>query len=171
VSVGGTWQLKDLRSYLKKLPKSLEGAAVRGIQAGAQRAIGIVVATGDRAIPASAHGSKGAFDTGEYRRSWKVRDITDGAVLYNASRQAPIIEKGRRPGSKMPPLSVIKAYAIRKLGLSETEAKLARYPIARAIARRGLRARHVLRNALKDIGDVVIAEVKREISAALRGAL
>jgi hypothetical protein len=170
MSVGGAWQLKDLRAYLGKLPKALEAAAVRGIRVGAQRAIAIVVAAGDVAVPASAHGGKGAFDTGVYRRSWKTSPLPDGAVLFNASRYADIIERGRRPGSKMPPLAVVEQYAIRKLGLSDTEAKLARYPIARAIARRGLRARRVLRNALKDIGDVVLAEVQREVAVALRGA-
>lgn len=167
--VGGTWQLKDLKEFLRKLPRELNEAAVRGIRAGAQRAIAIAVAAGDAALPASEHGGKGAFDTGEYRRSWKVHNIEGGADLNNVSRQAPIIELGRRPGRRPPPVKVIERYAVRKLGLSDKEAKLAAYPMAMAIAKRGLRARHVLRLALGDIAKVVLAEVNREVSVALRG--
>ena len=37
-------------------------------------------------------------NTGDYRRSWKARNITDGVFFYNPTLQASIIEKGRRPG-------------------------------------------------------------------------
>jgi hypothetical protein len=37
-------------------------------------------------------------NTGEYRRNWKVRNIPGGAVLFNPTLQAGIIERGRRPG-------------------------------------------------------------------------
>jgi hypothetical protein len=38
-------------------------------------------------------------NTGDYRRGWKVRNITDGVFLYNPTKQAGIIERGRRPGT------------------------------------------------------------------------
>lgn len=37
-------------------------------------------------------------NTGEYRRNWKVRNISGGALLFNPTLQAGIIERGRRPG-------------------------------------------------------------------------
>jgi len=36
-------------------------------------------------------------NTGDYRRSWKARNITDGVFFYNPTLQASIIERGRRP--------------------------------------------------------------------------
>lgn len=53
-------------------------------------------------------------DRGTYRRSWRFEDIPGGAVVYNFSKHAPVIELGRRPGGRMPPLSVIADWVRRK---------------------------------------------------------
>jgi hypothetical protein len=37
-------------------------------------------------------------NTGDYKRSGKVKDITDGALFYNPTIQASIIDRGRRAG-------------------------------------------------------------------------
>jgi hypothetical protein len=37
-------------------------------------------------------------NTGDYKRSGKVVNITDGAMFFNPTIQASIIDKGRRPG-------------------------------------------------------------------------
>lgn len=37
-------------------------------------------------------------NTGEYKRSGKVVNITDGAMFFNPTKQAAIIDRGRRPG-------------------------------------------------------------------------
>jgi hypothetical protein len=37
-------------------------------------------------------------NTGGYRRGWKVRELSNGAFLFNPDRSASIIERGRRPG-------------------------------------------------------------------------
>lgn len=160
--------LKQLNKYLRGIPKALEKAMVRGIQVGAERAISIAVEAGDKAVPASPNGSEGAFDTGLYRRSWKTKKQKDGAILYNSSKQSDIIERGRRPGRRMPPLRVAEQWARRRLGLSPKEAKLAAYPIARAIGKRGLLARRVLAKATPDIIGVVMTEVRAEVRKALR---
>lgn len=159
--------VKQLHRYLKGLPKALRSHIVKGIRVGANRAIGIAQAAGDRAIAASANGKPGANDTGKYRRSWKVVNVSDGAILMNTASYADIIRKGRRAGSRMPPLKVIAKFAQRKLGLSAKEAKRAAYPIARAIARRGLRARHVPDNVEPQIIEAVLEEVHHAISEAL----
>lgn len=36
--------------------------------------------------------------TGDYKRSWKIKDIDNGVIVYNPTLQAGIIEHGRRPG-------------------------------------------------------------------------
>lgn len=58
-----------------------------------------------------------------------------------------VVEMGRRPGRRMPPLAAIGQWAQRKLGLSADEAMKAAWPIARAIAIRGIPARFMFRNA------------------------
>lgn len=152
--------LGELHRYLTGLPKALEKSVVRGIRAGAERALPIAVAAGD---------AKGVFDTGEYRRKWKTRNLSDGASIDNTSGHGDIIEKGRRKGRRQPPSKVVARWAERKLGLSPEEAKRAAYPIARAIARRGIAGRHVVRDVMPDIIKVVLDEVKSAISSALKG--
>jgi hypothetical protein len=51
-----------------------------------------------------------------------------------------VMEKGRRPGGGMPPLAAIRRWAAVK-GISQN----AVYPIARAIARRGIKGRFFMR--------------------------
>ena len=171
MSVSAPMTLHGFKRYLAGLPKALNGAVVRGIQTGVVRSIAIAVAATDAAPPASQNGGTGAVDTGNYRRSWRATNLSDGAVLGNAAGYSPIIEDGRRAGAKMPPKQVAIDIARRKMGLSQREAELAWFPIARAIARRGLRPRHVLTNAIPELVRVGLEEVKGAVAAALRGTV
>lgn len=65
-----------------------------------------------------------------------------------------VLEYGRKPGGPMPPVAPIEAWAQRHgmAGLG--------YVIARAIARRGLKARHMFRNAAQK-GQAVIPSIFR----------
>lgn len=162
------YTLDDFRHYLKKLPKQMEAAAIRGIHVGAQRAIGILIHAGDTAPPASDNGKPGAFNTGGYRGGWKAELLADGAVLRNIKAYADVIEGGRRAGAKAPPRKAIELWAMRKLGLSAEEAKLAAYPIQRAIAKRGLKPRLVMGNAQAQIVEVVIEEMRAEVAKDLK---
>jgi hypothetical protein len=53
-------------------------------------------------------------DRGTYRRSFQVDDIPGGSVLYNFAPHAAIIEEGRRPGARMPPVGAIYDWVKRK---------------------------------------------------------
>jgi len=53
-------------------------------------------------------------DRGTYRRAFRFEDIPHGAMVYNFAPHAPIIELGRRPGARMPPLAEILAWVKRK---------------------------------------------------------
>lgn len=53
-------------------------------------------------------------DRGTYRRSFSCDDIPGGVVFYNFAPHAAIIEEGRRPGAKMPPLQMIFDWVKRK---------------------------------------------------------
>lgn len=163
--------LKEFQRYLKGVPKALNEHIVKGIQTGAQRAIAIAVAEGDAAPPASQRGSIGAFNTGRYHRSWHVENVADGAVVSNIAPYADVIERGRRPGRRQPRTETIVQWARQRLGLDEKKARQAAFPIARAIGRRGLRARRVLSSARPKMIAAVLEEVKASIAEALKGAV
>jgi hypothetical protein len=160
--------LKELSQYLRGLPKTVHEAAVKGIKRGCQQAVPVLQRAGDRAPPASSNGEVGVFDTGKYRRSWKVMSLPDGAKLYNAAPYADVVERGRKKNRKQPPKKVIEAWARRKLGLSVEEARAAAYPIARAIGKRGLRARHVEKSARPQVTKIVVKEMMAEVKRALQ---
>lgn len=53
-------------------------------------------------------------DRGTYRRGFSCEDVPGGVVFYNFAPHAGIIEDGRRPGARMPPLQVIFDWVKRK---------------------------------------------------------
>lgn len=111
-------------------------------------------------------------DRGTYRRSFRAQDVRNGVVFYNSAAHGPIIEDGRRPGARMPPVDVLLDWVRRKglgrelvgpvkasAGPRQRGAKrgpsdrsraiaAAQYGIALSIARkikaRGLPAHHIL---------------------------
>jgi hypothetical protein len=112
--------------------------------------------------------SRQPVDRGMYRQSFRFEDIPDGATAYNFAMYAPIIEYGRRPGQKAPPIEAIMAWVLRKgIGrqfgpnqagkrrvtgkLDESRARGIAFTIARAIKKRGLPAHLVLQHASEHI--------------------
>lgn len=162
---------KQLADWYRRLGKSLPAAARRGAIRGALRAVQTLQKATGTAPPANPNGVGvgGAVNTGYYKRAWKHEALPDGARVYNAAPYAGVIEHGRRIG-RTPPLDAIQDWAQRRLGLSRKEAKRAAFPIARAIAKRGLVARKVLENSLPGIEKDFIAEVQKELETTfLRG--
>lgn len=131
-------------------------------------------------------------DRGTYRRSFRFEDIPGGAVAYNFSPQAPVIELGRRPGARMPPLQVILEWVKRKKigeriqgpvqqqsgprqrgGRNVSDRRRAvenqqhwiALQIARKIKARGLPAHHILQLA----GDKLAKVVGQELAKMLTG--
>lgn len=115
-------------------------------------------------------------DRGTYRRSLHVEDIPNGATMYNSAPHAGVIELGRRPGQRPPPLQAIIAWVFRK-GLVKSSsrsfasnrqyaaARALAYVIARSIGRRGLPAHRILALASAELDKVV----QREVTTALFG--
>jgi len=155
--------------YLRSLGARAKAAMQRGIVSGAARCVPLMVKRTDEAEPASDHGATGAVNTGNFRMRWRSRARQDGAEVFNDASYGPTIDKGRRVGRRLPPTAAIRAWARRRLGLSESEAKKAAYPIARAIARRGLRARGVMSavSAIEQMTRTVRDEVARELKTEL----
>lgn len=158
--------IKDWPAYVTKLGDRARTALQRGLVSGAQRCIPLMQKRTEQAPPASDGGRPGAFNTGNYRRHWKVKNVPRGVAVYNDAGYAGVIDGGRRPG-RMPNLGAIEAWAKRRLGLSDKEAKKAAFPIARAIKKRGLKPRQVLSGATQQLADVIQQEVMRELKAEL----
>lgn len=91
------------------------------------------------------------INTGQYIRAWQAKPLGDGAVLFNDNPVASIIERGRRPGSRMPPIDKIAEWLEQKMRGQvknrRDRAKQARglaFVVARAIAKRGLPAHRIM---------------------------
>jgi hypothetical protein len=158
VTVSGAIPLKDLAPLMRKLGKAAPEALKKGLLSGALRS---VVEMQKRTTDALV------FDRGGYRRSWKATPTASGALLFNDAPYSPIIEEGRRPGARPPPSAVIERWAKRKLALSDSEAKAAAFPIARAIGKRGIAGKHLLRDALPALIQLVTIEARNELQRAL----
>jgi hypothetical protein len=152
-----TLKLSELAPAYRNLGAGQVKAARRGAIKGALRAVQTLVA---------ATGKAGAVNTGHYKRSWKWEALSDGARVYNSAPYASIIELGRRPG-RFPPISLIQRWAQRRLGLSLKEAKAAAFPIARAIAKRGIAGRKVMTDAMPKVEKDFLEEVEKELAKEL----
>lgn len=104
-----TYSYGDLAKELREKDARLQDRVVeiirREVKVKAPRII-------QREIAASA--PRQPVDRGTYRRSFRFEDVRGGATMYNFSPHAPIIEAGRRPGARMPPLDVILEWVRRK---------------------------------------------------------
>lgn len=152
-----------------------------------KRAVEVIRTTvklhGPRAVQAEISDmARAPVDRGTYRRSFRFDDIPDGAVVYNFAPYAPVIEGGRRPGSKPPPIGPIMDWVRRKgvgrqygpnqAGKRKVTAKLGdaairsiAFAIARAIGKRGIPAYHILEAASHEID----RQVKMAIDRLLQG--
>lgn len=116
---------KQFAQYHRKLAERFRPTILRGVRAGAARAIGELVYATRTAPPANPAGigSGGAVNTGQFARSWKVIPLPDGAEILNTAPHSAVVEGGRRAGSKFPPKDQLIAWIKRKI--------LARPPKAR----------------------------------------
>lgn len=159
-----TVKLANLGNLVRDLPKAQVAAAVTAIR--------LTVATvGVRLVQeAISAANPPPVDRGTYRRNWRTANVPGGARIYNPSAHASVIEDGRRAGARMPPPAVIGEWARRKgllKGVKKAERASAQkaigFVIARAIARRGLKARKILAGTF----DKLIDEVREAAHAAI----
>lgn len=127
--------------------------------------------------------------TGEYKRSGKVANITDGAMFYNPTVQASIIDHGRRPGRgvsregqealarwvhlhgmdredkvsrrerRIRRAAGATGARFRRSWRQENRARAIAFLIARAIKRRGLPAKNVISGMEVELTKRVLADV------------
>lgn len=143
-----TVELSKMGALFQRMAAESPQAIRRGLLSAAAQMVPIMVRATDNAPPASARGSKGAVNTGDYRRRWTAHPDNqkgvDGVLVGNSAPQAGVIEYGRRPGARRPPVESIARWAQRKLGLAYPEARGIAFAMARNIGKRGLRPRRVL---------------------------
>lgn len=159
--------LDQLPAWARSLGKRLKPATVRGLQRGAMQALPVLQDATRFAPPASPAGQPGAVNTGALLRGWRAVPEPNGVLVTNSVPYAPVVEYGRRAGARQPPLRVIEQWARRRLRLNAKEAKAAAYPIARAIAKRGLDARLILTDKLTPLKELVMVAVRAELRREL----
>lgn len=131
-------------------------AVKRGLVSGAARCIPIM----HDAVRAAR-----AVNTGLYLMSWQSSALNDGAHVYSVSPYAGVIENGRRPNSRMPPVQAIARWLQRARGMSRKEAESVAWGVAKSIAKKGTTGRKVMAGALPRMIAAVEEEVLRELEA------
>lgn len=150
---------KEFAARKMRLAENFLPAVLRAAANAAERAVPLVQASMDNPLPNTDYN---AVDTGTMKRSWKWDKIADGARIYNTSKHAWYVEWGR--GSGGVPVGKIAAWAQRRLGLSEDEAKKAAFPIARKIATDGIVFRPYLGMALPQIKVMFLKEIRQQMN-------
>lgn len=107
----------EFARYHQRLADRFRPAIVRGVHSGAARAVGYLVQKTREAPPANPAGigSGGAVNTGAFARGWRALRNPDGAELVQVMPYGPIVDRGRRPGSKFPPRDALIAWILRRL--------------------------------------------------------
>lgn len=175
----------------KELPKQLEEYSRRTFEGVVEAIRKTVKVHGPRIVQQIiASENPPPVDRGTYRRSWASEDVPGGVVFYNFSHHAAIVEKGRRPGAKMPPVEAIYAWVVRKRIGREIHGPVQSYSgprqrggknrrdrqqaiannqrwialqIARRIKARGLRAHKILARAEKRLDPLVMGAIDKAL--------
>lgn len=102
-------------------------------------------------------------DVAQYKGSWRGESLPDGYLVYNISKQALWIERGREPGGKPGAIyRALKPWARRK-----NIPKGAVWPIAVKIAAAGYRPRWVLKRASERARPIMRAAILRALGQKL----
>lgn len=161
-----------LRQLIKDKTKELQVDALQVVQRGVHHAVALTDA--DRIA-----------DQGTYRRAWAAKKIQGGAELRNDAPHAGVIEYGRRPGARRPPLEPILAWVRRRftadairervLRMGGTlrdvprkkdipaEQRMIALKIAAKIGKRGLKPHFVMRRARQAMQGWWRAAVRKRI--------
>lgn len=99
-------------------------------------------------------GATSALQSATTSEMWGTPSGLNGRVFNPLKYDAPV-EYGRKPG-KMPPVSDIKLWVVRKLGLTGKEADTAAFLIARAIGRRGTKGAFMFKKAYDQGRSVIL---------------
>ncbi len=148
--------IEQFATEMRKLPKKLEAAIVKGLRSAALRGHQFVVEEIDHASP------RPAVDRGELRQSVASQRIEGGARLYVDAPHAAIMELGTRPF--WPPQEPLAEWALRKgLADDEEEAAEVAFAVARTIATFGIAPRHYFKKGVQRTYLVIPEELQRAL--------
>lgn len=99
--------LKDFPERIRKLEKECPRAVERGMRDASLMLRGALVQV------AIKQADPQPVDQGQYKSAWGGRDVPGGAQVFNLTKQAFFIERGRKKG-KMPPHAPIREWVRRK---------------------------------------------------------
>ena len=167
-----TVPFKKLPSVFRKYGAHARHETTSCLTQVAKRSEIIMTSATRNAPPASDNGGIGAVNYGNYLKAWSARVLSSGGsrgvLVANTRVYAPNIDYGRRAGARLPPISAITQWAVKKLGLPYKEARRAAFPIAQKIKRDGLKPRGVLHgpNTTKDLSDAMETAVGAALDRA-----
>lgn len=147
--------LEGFARELETLSPALKGAVTRGLRSAALRLEGMVKEEIELAQPFPA------VDRGELKASVTTVRHPDGANVEVQAPHAAIIEDGTRPFR--PPLAPLIAWASRKFGANEREAKRIAWAVADKIASNGIAPRHYFEKAWVRVQPEIAKEIRREL--------
>ncbi len=108
------------------------------------------------------------FHRKRFAKGWRmtVGEQSSSVRIYNKEPYASVIEYGRRPGARRPPVQALIPWVRDKMGLQGKAARGAAFAIARKIGQRGIKARPVLRSVQvqqrvqKKVAGVVLTKLR-----------
>ena len=148
---------KQLGPAVRLLTRQMDRGVIKALQLtaryGATQALRVSAATDPR--PRA---------TGTFERSFVVTKLSDGAVLSNAARHARFVEVGRAAG-RQPPVQAILGWMLAKrmTFASEAEQLATARKIARAIGRRGIKGRYILKRTVPIMRKRMEVEIARQV--------
>lgn len=183
--MGGTRiKFTDLGKFERQLGGNFPKAMKLGLQRVGKNSVARLQRRTKTAPPASDNGSVGAVAEGTFLRGWKWRAVDSTTIIVrNEAPHAVYVENGRRAGARMPPLApLMKWMRVKGLAHAGRDARGrfataqvaddalrgAAFILARAIARRGLRGRNILKNAQEELRRSAQDTVNRAFDQALR---
>lgn len=142
---------KDMGKYEKELGRTFQSAVKDGLrQAGKQGAAFMGTVS-----PVFVQPFKGTYNQG-----WKSDLPAWHTVrVYNPARHAGIMELGRTPNSKRPPVSALVPWVQQKLGVLPARAQSVAFLVARKIGARGMMPRYVLARSLDTLTEGMLKKL------------
>ena len=166
-------QLKDAARFFDVKEKEARKAAKRGLLSAALRSVQTIVAV---IIPSRV---PAPVDRGAFNAGWRAVETPDGAMFFNPTFQAPLIEDGVRGSSVKVGRAMIDALSAwaERHGLAKDpkEARSVAFAMANAMRRAGIfnrggRGLGIMRELVERYLDrFVREEVEREMTRAWDG--
>jgi hypothetical protein len=146
-----------LRRLIRDKEKELQGDALEVVTRGVAHAVALTNADG-------------LVDQAAYKRGWRAKRIPGGASLDNAAPHAGVLERGRRPGARRPPLAPILAWVKRKFPAAtgrkkdiSAEHRRIAFAVQAIIGKRGTKPHFVMRRTRKAMQEWWRAAVRKRI--------